>query len=143
MRRTFSLDNGILCHKCLKLSYNAHDVSNLYCGSCKTFHNPYDNLYEDLFGHAFIYDERHLNADSLEMHENLKAGKWLILLVCLTENKAAINKMFLYSLKEPTLLTHEIGGSEGVAFIIQRAMTDIEIRDFKRWFENTLVIGSF
>lgn len=142
MRRTYELiKNGIKCLKCSKTSYNPHDVANLFCGSCK-FHNPYDTLYEDVFGHAFIYDERYLNEDSSEMHENLKAGKWRILRICLSDNQPDMNKMSLYAMLDPTLIVHEIGGSEGVAYITQKEMTDSEVSHFKKWFERTLVFGS-
>ena len=31
------LQNGILCHKCGKTSFNKKDIENLYCGNCHEF----------------------------------------------------------------------------------------------------------
>lgn len=38
----FSLQDGILCLGCLKVSYHPEDIKNLYCAECKKFHKKSD-----------------------------------------------------------------------------------------------------
>jgi hypothetical protein len=96
-----------------------------------------------LFGNGFIYDERNLSEDSLTMHENLVSGKWRILLIALTSDEQSIQKINFFGLKQPTILAHEIGGQEAVAFISQEQRSDSEIEKFTDWFNRTLILGQF
>lgn len=142
MTRTYKIsDAGIFCYKCGNLSHNVYDRRHLQCRVCHENHSPHNWLYRDLFDNAFIYDERTLNADCQTMHDNVASGKWRILLVCLASDKQALQKMAFFALKQPSLLTHEIGGVDGFAFISQEPMSAVQILEFERWYRQTAVVG--
>jgi hypothetical protein len=129
---------AIRCLICEKVSYNPNDLLHLFCGNCYYQHTPEsvgknEQVFKDLFGNVCIYDMNEGNTDVWEMHDNVRSGKWLILLCALNTNTFMIDFIGAWGEKfDKSMLVHETG-NHGVMFISQDP-SSIDIEKFKHYY---------